>query len=128
MGKEVACPSHLIDGHERALCPYMDSSIIASQVFNYLMSLTEIKIAAIYSVSNRGFLTSGLLMNLSAYFLTLPSYRFYRTLWAKRVLVKYWSDLLLSSILVNLPPQSWLLGCCRGLSMLCPRTKSHLSS
>jgi len=30
---------------------YMDSSFIASQVFNYLMSLTEIKIAAIYSVS-----------------------------------------------------------------------------
>jgi len=30
---------------------YMDSSFIASQVFNYLMSPTEIKIAAIYPVS-----------------------------------------------------------------------------
>jgi hypothetical protein len=34
-----------------AVKPYMDSSFIASQVFKYLMSLTEIKIATIYSVS-----------------------------------------------------------------------------
>jgi hypothetical protein len=36
--------------------------------FSKLMSSTEIKIAAIYSVSYRGLFTSGLLMNLSACF------------------------------------------------------------
>jgi hypothetical protein len=34
-----------------AITPYMDSSFIASQVFNFSMPSTEIKIAAIYSVS-----------------------------------------------------------------------------
>ena len=74
------------------------------------MLLTEIKIAAIYSVSNRGFLASGLLMKLSAHLLTLSTERFLINSLNARVLKKHWSDLFLSSIISNLPPQSCLLG------------------
>ena len=107
---------------------YMDSSFIASQVFNLLTSSTEIKIAAIYSVSNRGFITSGLLMSYSrAFTSTILSASKEPVRWTgfESTGLTCCCHHLLLTCLRNLG-----YSVNRGLSTLCPRTKcsSHTQS